>query len=388
MELYTLNANFQNEEVVDQFSSLIWSERWREFGDFDLSIFNTRANRVRLSRGTMLACNLSKRVMMVETIEDKLDSDGKPMLHVTGRSIEAILEERGNRRSGILSGGVIGDWNVTNPPATIIRSAFDMFCRSNTILPADNLPNLATGSLYPPSTIAESPDPISLVNGFESLYSMFTTLSKTYGLGFRLVRSPVTNKFHFDVYAGNDRTTSQASVNPIIFSPSLENMTNVTQLTSIEKYKNVAYVLGKNGSLVVYDASASENTTGFDRRVLMVDAKDIETAAGAALNTQLLQRGNEELAKYRLIEALDGEIDQRGAYRYDVDYTVGDMVEMRGTDGVINRMRVTEQIFVDDPEGERAYPTLESEMFVTVGSWFSWDYNGVWDTADGTWDTV
>jgi hypothetical protein len=61
---------------------------------------------------------------------------------------------------------------------------------------------------------------------------------------------------------------------------------------------------------------------------------------------------------------------------------------MRNTDGVINNMRITEQIFVSDREGERSYPTLMLNVFITTGSWLSWLNNKVWSDMGLTeyWD--
>ena len=113
------------------------------------------------------------------------------------------------------------------------------------------------------------------------------------------------------------------------------------------------------------------DTDGFDRHVLIVNANDIELAAGSALDAALIQRGKEALAEHREIQALDGEIRQNSQYKYGVDYYLGDLVEMRNTDGIANQMRVTEQIFVSDKEGERTYPTLAINTFVSTGSWLS-----------------
>jgi hypothetical protein len=41
-------------------------------------------------------------------------------------------------------------------------------------------------------------------------------------------------------------------------------------------------------------------------------------------------------------------------------------------------MRVTEQIFVGDKEGDRAYPTLAMNQFINTGSWLSWTSNITW----------
>jgi hypothetical protein len=48
---------------------------------------------------------------------------------------------------------------------------------------------------------------------------------------------------------------------------------------------------------------------------------------------------------------------------------MGDLVELRDDSGLSVIMRVTEQIFVSDKEGERSYPTLSNIVTVTPGSW-------------------
>jgi hypothetical protein len=159
-------------------------------------------------------------------------------------------------------------------------------------------------------------------------------------------------------------------------------------LTSVSTYKNVAYVFSKNGSLMVYSDTANPSTIGFERRVLLVKADDIdEEVSGEELTAILNQKGQEALAEHRALSAFDGEITHYSTYVYRVDYNLGDIVEMRTGDGVTNNMRVTEQIFVSDGEGDRAYPTLAVDLFITPGSWNSWG-NETWDDGDPdeTWD--
>lgn len=386
MELYVLNDLLQPETVLDRFESLIWTERFRQYGDFELVTESTPQTRTYLAEGTLLAMNRSNRVMVVETAEDALESDGSPVFNVSGRSLEATLAQRTTRKTNLVTGGVVSeDWSITDTPGNITRAIFDAICRNNTAIPQDNIPFLNPGSMYPPSTIPEPTENITVNIGKGSLYDATEKLVNAYGLGFRLTRDPSTSRLFYDVYSGNDRTTGQSAFTPVIFSPNLENMTSVTQLRSIENYYNVAYVTAKNGSLIVYAAEASEYTSGFERRVMMVDAMDVTLPAGPALVTALTQRGQEALAAQKMLEAVDGEVSEGDAFRYDIDYTLGDLVEIQTSSGATQRMRITEQIFIDDAEGERGYPTLESEMFITPGSWFAWDFNQVWDEASGSW---
>ena len=233
----------------------------------------------------------------------------------------------------------------------------------------------------PGNTILEPIDPITVDLEPQTVYQAITDICNVWSLGFRLLRNFDQSQLYWDVYAGNNRTTSQKVLPPVVFAPELDNLQNTTELKSIESAKNVAYVYSPAGFLAVYTADVDTTVSGFDRRVLVVNANDI-TADNTNVQGALLQKGKEELAKNRATQAFDGEINQNSQYKYQRDYYLGDVVEMRNVDGVSNEMRVTEQIFVSDKEGERAYPTLELNVFISTGSWLSWQGNQQWFDLD------
>lgn len=387
MEVYILDDLLRRNTVVDRFESCIWTERLTVFGDFQLVIHSTPQARVQLAKGIRLATNNSKKVMVVENVENKEDSEGRQLLTVSGRSLEGTeFENRVVRRD---MNGTETDPNFTlntNTPAAVLRNLFNYIMVTGGISTADILPMYQTGSLYPASTIAEPTELVSLSFPPMTLYKALKDTCEAYGLGFRLYRGPDTSMLYFNIYTGDDRTSSQTTLPAVIFSPDLENLSNMSEFSSIELYKNVALIVGKFGSRWVYANDDAITATGFARRVLIVDANDIDLVAGTALDTALEQRGKEELSKHKALQAIDGELPGNSKYRYSIDYELGDLVELRNDDGVTNRMRVTEQIFVDDGEGERSYPTLALDVFITPGSWYAWDANGVWDTALGVWD--
>lgn len=63
MEVYVLDSLLRRSEVIDRFESLIWTERWASWGDFELAIRSTYGSRGLLRKGTQLAMNQSDRVM-------------------------------------------------------------------------------------------------------------------------------------------------------------------------------------------------------------------------------------------------------------------------------------------------------------------------------------
>lgn len=376
MEVYILDDLLRRTAVIDRFNSMIWTERWREKGDFELVVNSTPAMRGLLKTGQQLVITESDRVMEIEYVEDAYNDDGQKILKATGPSLEYMLENR-VATDGMSGMGDTPDWTITGTPGNVARYIFDQICRLGILSTSDIIPFLQTGSLYPDGSIGETATVFSMEIPVNSVYGAIKELCDQYDLGFRLVRNQDLSQLYFDVYCGDNRTTQQSSLAPVIFSPDLENMKNTTEVNSIKDYKNVAYVFGKNGTEIVYADNTTATTSGFARRVMYVDAKDVDDPAGPALTSILRNKGLDALAKQRPITALDGEISQTSQYKYNLHYRLGDLVEMRNSDGATNQMRVTEQIFVCDGEGDRSYPTLAVESFIMPGTWASWG-NDTW----------
>ena len=91
----------------------------------------------------------------------------------------------------------------------------------------------------------------------------------------------------------------------------------------------------------------------------------------ATVTAAMQQKGREELSYARRFIGFDGEVTQRTQYKYGIDYQLGDLVEMRGKDGISAVVRVTEQIFTSDAEGDKSYPTLSNKLTAEPGSWAS-----------------
>lgn len=383
MEVYILDSFFRRVTVVDKFESLIWTERFADIGDFELRLHSTLENRNLFPTGTRIAINKSYRVMTVETVEDATDDEGRRILILKGRSLEQILDDRAARdNTNDLT--TTPKWILTGFPVDIAKLIFHNTCVLGHFSSSDIIPYINEGpGVFPEDTIAEPTDSITVEIEPMSVYSAIKQLADLYGFGFRLIRNQDLSQLYFDVYMGSDRTTGQSTLPAVIFSPDLDNLKNTRELTTIATYKNVAYVIAPHGTLTVYPDDVEPSTaTGFNRRVLWVNAEDITDAAGATLTTKLTQRGKEELAKNRRMSAFDGEISQNSQYVYGVDLHLGDLIELRNTTGATNNMQVTEWIFVQDQEGERSYPTLSLNTFITPGSWLAWDFNEVWFDLD------
>lgn len=389
MEVYILDNLFRRVEVMDRYESLIWTERWASFGDFELKIRSTFETRSLLRKGVRLAMSHSLRVMVVEEIEDALGEDGAEVLLVKGPSIESILDQRGVMGS-TADLETAPTWDLNNVPMTIARKLVHDICVTGILSPYDKINFMIEGRHpdVPASTIAEPVDPILVKLEPQSLYNALTNLANTWAFGFRLLLRLDMGQLYFDAYTGTDRTMSQTTRPPVLFTPALDNLQNITEYNSMTEYKNVAYVYSPAGFKEVLAPDVDPEVEDFDRRVMVVVATDITSGTPEEIESALTQKGREALSEHRSVQAFDGEISQTSEYVYGRDYYLGDLVEMRNKDGVANQMRVTEQIFVSDREGERSYPTVALNTFVSTGSWLSYQTNMKWIDYDTDTETV
>lgn len=391
MELYVLDDLFRAVDVIDTFVSLIWTERYAEFGDFELVTLSSSANQRRFVKNKRLMINKSKRVMQIESIEETFDVDNGNVMKVKGREITLILDSRPAIK--VVSGVVSPVWYITgNTPGDTMRYMFEEICVLGTVSDKDIIPFIhTTGGLYPASTIPEPTDLIDWEQKPASLYSALKDVSDIYDLGYRLYKDPNISSLYFEVYAGSDRTSQQTTLAPVIFSPDMENIQDTTELTDVSKSFNVIEVLythqvtpvGGGDPIDVVDwieiespdLAASNDT--FERRVKILEISSVPDEV-TDVNAFLIQAGKDELAKNRPILAFDGEVSQNSQYIYERDYYLGDLVETRGKNGSAGYMRVAEQIFVEDGQGERSYPTLVTKSFVEAGTWLAPKYDIDW----------
>lgn len=385
MEVYILDSLYRRIEVVDTFESLVWAERFSTVGDFELDIVSTLENRRRFVEGVRLVTNESYRVMTVETVTDYTDEEGRRVLKIKGSSLEGVFQHRMAWNGDDLT--TDPKWVLEGTPKEVADQLFHDICVTGIVDTGDIISGIVEANIFTTDTIEFPDEEVVYSLDPKDLYTALKDLCDAFHMGFRIVRDLDTSILYFDVYMGSDRTTSQSTLPAVVFSPDLDNLRNTTKLTSNAIYKNAAYVISKMGATIVYADGVDPSVSGFERRALVVVADDIDDPIDGM--EQMIQRGKEELAKNRRVTLLDGEISTTSEYKYGVHYNLGDLVELRDDDGARSQMRVTEQIFVSDKEGDRSYPTLTMTQFVVPGSWGALPADLRWqDLTTETWDDI
>jgi Siphovirus ReqiPepy6 Gp37-like protein len=341
MELYTIDPTLENQKVaiIENYESFIWTDRYSSFGDLTLVVEPTL--RTLLAPGVLVRFDESPYVMEIESAIREEDATGKSKLTVKGKSLENILNGRAAKL--VLTPAT---WDITGTPGAIVLWMVNRICVAGVGISAnDVIPELTVRDLTGGTTTYT----VSVKAG--TLYERVKEICDTFDLGFRLIIFEGT--LHFDIYVGVDRTED----NGVVFSEALDNLSQASYLVSKEKYKTTAYVFSANGSRIV-SATGMGSVLGLSRKVILVDATDITTAAGAPLNAALDQRGRDALSACQVSTLFDGVANPNGMYRYNTHFFLGDIVALIGDDGEKQSMRVTEHIWSDDATGFSSYPTL------------------------------
>ena len=94
MEVLVLNTSFESVGIIDEFESLIWTDRYQEYGDFEITLPVDRKYLSVLKQDYYLWLKESEHCMIIEDIAIDSDLEEGDRFIVTGRSLESILERR------------------------------------------------------------------------------------------------------------------------------------------------------------------------------------------------------------------------------------------------------------------------------------------------------
>lgn len=351
MEILVLNEKFETVSIMDTFESLIWTDRYSQYGDFEIYTSADRNIIKNIKEDFYLWCGDSEHVMIVE--DRKIESDVELGNHFTviGRSLESILDRR-----------IV--WTQTNLDG-YIEGQIKKLIDNSIINPSD------ANRRIPNFIFEESDDPfikeLTVRAQFtgDNLYDAVRKLCESVNIGFKVTLND-QNQFVFKLYSGSDRSYAQTANPFVVFSPNFENIINSNYYESKRLYKTIALVAGEGEgtarrTVTVGDASI----TGLSRREMFVDARDIssQTSSGTLSPTQydylLTQRGLEHKSDAKIIQTFDGQVEATQMYRYGEHFFMGDITQLENEYGMDSRVRVIEFIHSEDQNGVLTYPTFE-----------------------------
>jgi len=351
MELIVLNEKFESVAIVDTFESLIWTDRYREAGDFEIYTAATREMFDIYQQDFYLFNKDSEHMMIIESVEIETDAELGNKLKITGRSLESILDRR-----IIWTQTVFSNTKIQNGIKSLIEAA---------IIKPSIADRKIDNFIFEEST-DESITSLQFDAEYtgDNLYEVICDICAASKIGFKITLNEL-DQFVFKLYRGIDRSYAQTERPYVVFSPKYENIINSNYLESKKTLKNVTLVAGEG-------EGASRKTTtvgaesGLNRRELFTDARDISSTLdnnvtlSASEYTKLLQnRGKEKLAENKTTKTFEGEVEATILFKYGKDFEMGDIVQLVNEYGIEHTTRIIEMVMTQTTSEMSSYPTFE-----------------------------
>ena len=344
------NTTFELVGEVNNFSSLMWCDKYNGYASFEIWAPITDENAELFKKGYFVWCG-GDTAGIIEIVKSEMDEDGNKTFNIKGRTLEAILTTR----------IIWGTYTASNKNASTIMYE---------IVKNNCINNSQTNRNIPYLECAEDKflgDKISLQKTGDEVYDAITDVASSADLGCNLLFKPQIKKIIFEVVEGADRTvqiTTAEGSEVVEFSTDLEDILSSSYYSNNQDEKNVAFVQGEGeGADRVSMVSGDNKLIGFDRKELYVDARDLQSdgidengnAIGLTPNQYkqvLWNRGNDKLSERITTETFEAKIRVLGdvQYKFNKDYFKGDKVTIRDNQlGVMISARITE---VEEDFGE------------------------------------
>lgn len=351
MDIIVLNTDLDAVSIVDTYESFIWTDRYNEYGDFELYVTMHEGLLEYIKRDYYLQSSDSEHVMIIEKIQITSDVEEGNHVTVTGRSLESILARR------IVWGQKTISGNLQNGIKTLLNE--------NVISPSDTDRKIDNFIFEDSTDTAITDLTIEAQYTGDNLYDVIRQICDERGIGFMITLND-EKKFVFKLYAGTDRSYDQTENPYVVFSPNFENIINSNYIESKSALKNVTLVGGEGeGSERRYTTVG--NSAGLDRRELFTDARDIssdvgdeETLTEEEYVAQLQQRGKEKLAENTDVTSFEGQVETTIIFRYGEDFFNGDIVQIANEYGHETKARICELVMSENEEGISVYPTFKT----------------------------
>lgn len=358
MEIYTLDREFKKRYLIEDFHSVVWTDRYYGDGDVKIIVPETKVGKERLQSGVFLGLKDSNEIMHVDTTETK-----DHQIEVTGTSLLSWFNNRFIRTSDLHKDQT---WTLEPQPiGQVLWIMIKQFATDDSpYLQGDIDVGIPTEWLKP-LIVPElglfdfdtSGDDITVSVPFGPLYDAMKEIAMAYRVGISIVKQPPDAEYPlgFRSYVGLDRTSGQ-DVNPVVrFSPFWDSLANPRELESNANEKNLVLAYAPNAPIlpdrpgVAYPLGSV--LSGFDLRAMEIFVDDSDPKDDNIVNV-LNGRAKAALVENSYVRFVDGSIVSTHQFQYGRDFDLGDLVEIQGPSGYISVGRVTEYVRAQDSGGE------------------------------------
>lgn len=376
MQLFVLDKSFEVVSLCDTFSSLIWTERYSGYGDFELYLPASIENINMFPRGFYLSLieppvydkngkkiEVRNDVMIVEKTELSTDLEEGDRLVVSGRSLESLLLRR------VIPKKVKYE---SIDPREIIKTILN----ENIIEPSEPARKIHNFKIAMDSSQRlDTKDKRTYEFDGDYVYDAIKTICDDYDWGFSLDLKTDdnwrTSYLAFSTVYGIDRSYEQTKNPYMVFSPRFDNLISSDTIEDDTEFYNSAYVASteetkdnKTRRLIKYVPNNSGRSE-WDIRETFYTNSDAKLNDGnnnprpdSDIYSELEKYGKDELKTQKSNDSFNAEIALLNSVQYHRDYDIGDLIQFDNVYGVNRTARITEYVRNEDDNGYREYPTF------------------------------
>ena len=344
MLLYVYDTSFDLIGIIELYSSLIWSDRYSDCGDFELEMMYQKEYMAMLQKDRYCSVDFSEHYSVIEKVEIKKEDESPVQLIVSGRSIESILQRR------IIIGKT--EFGEEGNEANLQNSVHELL-NECVINPADEKRKI------PNFIFQESADPeitkLTIVESFDgdNLYDAINGMCSDKHISYKIVVNS-NKQLVFSLYATRDRSAD------VIFSPYYDNIRTSQYFSSTEDYHNVMIISKDEESFLTAFITVQE-PTGLFRREAHEDISTFKENKQTELTDDQVRVKAAKALKdeHKIKTGFEADIIPEVMYLYRKDYNVGDKVMLEDAYGNSKIVYISEVVITFDENGLSILPTFE-----------------------------
>lgn len=338
---------------IEDFVSMIWTDRYYTPGDFELVVPATSRNLTAIKKGYLVGRvterGLDENAGIIEYIEKSIDEEGHRRMLIKGRFLGAYFYRR-----------VISNQTLLTTQNTLLN-VVKFLCDTNALDPYPVMDERKiTGILFDDES-ATGPTINNLQWTGQNLGESISELCEANHVGWKVTRDGAV--FYVSLYEGLDRSLSQSTNQWAVFSEEDGSLLTLTYSENDENKVNSVRVAGEGegADRRIYWEEQSPTASGYGRYEAWVDARDIQSNNGeisdAAYEAMLRNRAKSAFTDTEYV------LEATAAFtnlKYKTDVDLGDLCTIKSRSlGIEVDARLVEVIESIDETGRySAVPTF------------------------------
>lgn len=345
MEYVIYNQEGKKEDILQNTTSIQWMPRYNETGTFEIHAKPTESNKKYLVIGNRIVNQSTEEIGFIKEVNQTQDDDGQEEIEVRGEMDN--LDQRINIKLFKIS--------------TIAMSLMQLVLNNQRGL------EIQMGDM---PTINDKYDPPKETT-WDELRTTFQDVCQENGIGYRMMRrNKILNVLEIYKKEINEK---------VKFSDDLGNIIAQSYLTSVEDFKNYAYVCGEGegAERVVVEIDL---TNGGPRYELYVDARNVsktytdangdeQTYTDEEYKNVLTNYGLSKLSEHQMTNEFEVEIKESDTlFTLNKDYFMGDVIKTESKKyGMLKYFRISGINYIQENDSKvelvlTVYDTEQSQM--------------------------